>query len=58
MYAGRSNEQKRELVKRISRDFEEVVNVKPEALNILFHDMDKSDWGIGGVMGSDPVERR
>jgi 4-oxalocrotonate tautomerase family enzyme len=32
MYAGRSTEQKRELVKRISRDFEEIVNVKPESL--------------------------
>jgi 4-oxalocrotonate tautomerase len=58
MYAGRSTEQKRELVRRISRDFEEVANVKPESLNILFHDMDKSDWGISGALGSDPAERR
>jgi len=57
MYAGRSTEQKRELVKRISRDFEEVANVKPESLNILFHDMDKADWGIRGVLGSDPADR-
>jgi 4-oxalocrotonate tautomerase family enzyme len=27
MYSGRSKEQKKELVKRISRDFEEVVGV-------------------------------
>ena len=54
MYAGRTTEQKRELVKRISKDFEEVASVTPESLNILFHDMDKTDWGIRGVLGSDP----
>jgi 4-oxalocrotonate tautomerase len=56
MYAGRTTEQKRELVKRISKDFEEVAKVKPESLNILFHDMDKSDWGVRGVLGSDPPQ--
>ena len=39
MYAGRSKEQKSEMVRRISKDFEEVLNVKPESLNVLFHDM-------------------
>ena len=53
LYEGRSTEQKRELVRRISTDFKEVVGVKPESLNILFHDMDKSDWGIRGALGSD-----
>lgn len=54
MYSGRSKEQKRELVERISRDFEEVVGVKPESLNILFHDMDKENWGIRGTLASEP----
>lgn len=53
MYAGRTKEQKNELVKRISKDFEEVVNVKSDSLNILFHDMDKEDWGIRGALASD-----
>lgn len=53
MYAGRNKEQKSELVKRISKDFEDVVNVKPESLNILFHDMDKDDWGIRGALASE-----
>jgi 4-oxalocrotonate tautomerase len=57
MYAGRSKEQKSELVKRISKDFEEVVNVKSESLNILFHDMDKEDWGIRGSLASDPPSK-
>jgi 4-oxalocrotonate tautomerase len=54
MYSGRSKEQKEELVKRISKDFEEVVGVKPESLNILFHDMDKENWGIRGTLASEP----
>ena len=53
MYAGRTKEQKNELVKRISKDFEEVVNVTSESLNILFHDTDKENWGIRGALASD-----
>jgi 4-oxalocrotonate tautomerase len=53
MYAGKSTEQKRELVKRITKDFDEVAGVKSESLHILFHDTDKGDWGNRGVLGSD-----
>jgi 4-oxalocrotonate tautomerase len=53
LYAGRSKEQKSEMVRRISRDFEEVLNVKPESLNVLFHDIEKSDWGIRGALASE-----
>jgi 4-oxalocrotonate tautomerase len=53
MYAGRSKEIKSELVKRISRNFEEGANVKPESLNILFHDIEKQDWGIRGELASE-----
>jgi 4-oxalocrotonate tautomerase len=55
MYSGRSKEQKKELVKRISRDFEEVVGVKPESLNILFHDVDKENWGIRAALASEAL---
>jgi 4-oxalocrotonate tautomerase len=53
MYAGRSKEAKSELVKRISKDFEDVANIKPESLNILFHDVEKHDWGIRGALASE-----
>jgi len=53
MYAGRSQEQKTEMVRRISKDFEEVLNVKSESLNVLFHDMEKSNWGTRGVLASE-----
>jgi 4-oxalocrotonate tautomerase family enzyme len=57
MYAGRSKEQKNEMVRRISKDFEDVLNVKPESLNVLFHDMEKSDWGIRGTLASEPPSK-
>lgn len=53
MYKGKSKEQKKRLVERIAKDFEEVVNVKPESLHILFHELDKEDWGTRGTLASD-----
>lgn len=57
MYAGRSKEIKSELVKRISKDFEDVANIKPESLNILFHDVEKHDWGIRGALASETAPK-
>ena len=53
LYKGKTKEQKKELVKRISKDFQEVANIAPEALHILFHDVDKEDWGTRGTLASD-----
>ena len=53
LFPGRSTQVKNELVKRISKDFEEVANIKPESLNILFHDIAKEDWGVRGVLASE-----
>jgi 4-oxalocrotonate tautomerase len=57
LYSGKSKEQKNELVKRISRDFEEVVGVKPESLHILFHDMEKENWGFAGTLASEATKK-
>ena len=53
LYKGRSKEVKKELVKRISNDFQEVANISPESLHILFHDMEKDDWGTRGTLASE-----
>jgi 4-oxalocrotonate tautomerase len=55
MFAGRTKEQKNELVRRISKDFEEIVSVKSESLNI--HDTDKEDWGIRGALASEQAPK-
>lgn len=53
MFPGKTKEQKNELVKRISKDFAEVAKIKPESLNILFHDIAKEDWGTRGSLASE-----
>ncbi|MET0502905.1 MAG: tautomerase family protein [Candidatus Binatia bacterium] len=53
MYKGRTKEQKKELVGRITKDFEEVCNIKPESLHILFQDIDKEDWGTRGTLAAE-----
>ncbi len=57
MYAGRTKEQKSEMVKRISKDFEDVLSIKPESLNILFHDTEKENWGIRGSLASEQTSK-
>ncbi|HWP57737.1 MAG TPA: tautomerase family protein [Candidatus Acidoferrales bacterium] len=53
LYKGRSKEIKKELVRRITNDFQEVANIAPESLQILFHDMEKDDWGTRGTLASE-----
>jgi len=57
LYKGRSREVKKELVKRITQDFQEVANIAPESLHILFHDMEKDDWGNRGTLASEQPPR-
>ena len=57
MFPGKTKEQKNQLVKRISKNFEDVANIKPESLNILFHDTAKEDWGVRGSLASEQTPR-
>jgi 4-oxalocrotonate tautomerase len=57
MFPGKTKEQKNELVKRISKDFEQVASIKPESLNILFHDNAKKDWGNRGSLASEQTAK-
>jgi 4-oxalocrotonate tautomerase len=57
MFPGKTKEQKDQLVKRISKDLDEVANIKPESLNILFHDTAKEDWSVRGSLASEPTRR-
>lgn len=53
MWSGRSEEQKRKLVEGITNVFETAAGVPPEALHIIFQDILKNDWAIGGKLCSD-----
>jgi len=51
MWKGRSEEQKRTLIKGVTKAFEEI-GVKPEWLTVIIHDVPKSNWGMRGEQAS------
>ncbi len=53
MWEGRTVEQKRRLVKRITDAMVEEAKVKPDHLHVIIHDVPKDSWGREGKLGSD-----
>jgi len=53
MFAGRTTEQKRELVEALTRETSRVVGCPPEAVWVVIRDVAKDDWGIAGQLCSD-----
>jgi len=51
MWEGRTEKEKERLIKGITRAFEEI-GVKAEWLNIIVHDVPKSNWGTSGEQAS------
>jgi 4-oxalocrotonate tautomerase len=51
MWAGRTEEQKRLIIKGITKAFEDI-GVKPENVHVVIHEVPKSNWGIGGEQAS------
>ena len=52
-YAGRTNDQKRELTKAITEAVVKIGKTTPDQVHIVFHDVEKSDWGWNGKLASD-----
>ena len=50
---GRSLEQKRELVRRITDDVVEVFGARPESVDILFQDVSREDTAKAGLLRID-----
>jgi len=50
MFEGRSGEQKRQLAKEITEVMVRVGKTKPEAVDIVFIDVKKSDWAHSGEL--------
>ncbi|MFN5540293.1 MAG: 2-hydroxymuconate tautomerase [Candidatus Melainabacteria bacterium] len=50
---GRSEEQKRNLVKEVTEVICRTIQTEPEQVRIILSDMKKSDYSIGGVLISD-----
>lgn len=50
---GRTVEQKRLLIKRITEAFEEAYGLDPEAVMVFFQNFDDEHWGKAGLLHSD-----
>ena len=53
MYAGRTVEQKRALVKELTDGFIKTCGSKPEYVTIVITDVASSDWATAGVLAMD-----
>lgn len=50
---GRTEEQKRALIEKVTRAIVEAVDAPRENVRVWLHDMPKENWGIGGVSAKD-----
>ena len=50
---GRSVEQKRELVKVLTRETVRIMKTDEEKVRILIYEVSKENWGDAGVLGLD-----
>jgi len=53
MWPGRTHAQKAELAKRITEAVVDVAHTTPAATIVIFEDVAKENWAIGGVLASD-----
>ena len=53
MFEGRDVEQKRNLVREVTRAFVDTAGGSADAVQVVITDVPKSDWGSGGVLCSD-----
>lgn len=53
MWAGRTVEQKRRLVRAITDAMIEHADCKPDHLHVIIHDVPKDSWARAGVLGCD-----
>ncbi len=53
MFTGRNRDQKRELVKELTEAFVRTCGGSPDALTVVISDVEKEDWGSGGVLCAD-----
>jgi 4-oxalocrotonate tautomerase len=50
---GRTEEQKREVIEKVTHAVCEAVDAPPENVRVWIHDMPKANWGIGGQTAKD-----
>ena len=53
MWPGRTHAQKAELAKLITEAIVKVTHAPPNTTTIIFEDVSKENWAIGGILASD-----
>jgi 4-oxalocrotonate tautomerase len=53
-YAGRTDQQRREIVKAITEAMVTIGKTTPDQVHIVFQDVEKTHWGYHGRLASDP----
>ncbi len=53
MNEGRTIEQKRELVKVLTKETARILNSKEENMRVLIYEVSKENWGNAGILGAD-----
>tara|TARA_B100001765_G_scaffold202131_1_gene155893 strand:+ start:153 stop:338 length:186 start_codon:yes stop_codon:yes gene_type:complete len=53
LYAGRTDQQKADLAKAITKAISKTAGIDDSATTIIFQDVEKTSWSEGGVMASE-----
>lgn len=53
LWEGRTQEQKKELVKTFTEEMSRICKTPPDTITIILEDKKKSDWAEGGTMASE-----
>ncbi|MGI0036755.1 MAG: tautomerase family protein [Nitrososphaera sp.] len=53
MSVGRSVEQKRELVRVLTKETARILETREESVRVLIYEVSKENWGNAGVLGLD-----
>lgn len=53
MWPGRTRAQKAELARLITEAIVNVAKTNPEATTVIFEDVSKENWAVGGVLASE-----
>jgi 4-oxalocrotonate tautomerase len=53
MLEGRSEDQKRAVIEKVTQALHEAVGAPKETIRVWIHDMPKENWGIAGVSAKD-----
>jgi len=52
-YAGRTDQQRREIVAAITEAMVKIGKTTPDQVHIVFQDIERSHWGVSGKLASD-----